>query len=288
MTGSDIKTLTFKIGEQHSISVDQYVQGGQGVRYYSAQNSWTVSSAGSHTFNYQTQYYLTVGTDPDGITPISGGGWNNAGTNVQTSTAPPIINASAGTQYTFMGWMVDGIRQAGNPVSLPIDKPHRVIAKYQVQNQLIVESPGGLGNPQGSRYYDAGSTAQFSVTSPTGFLVQQVFVQWQGDYSGTSPNGSIIMDKPHIVRATWTTSYTQLYMAAAALAVVAVAAFLLWRKRQTGRALVTKPTPPAQDAAPSSESKTGETPAESVTCNSCGATISANLSYCTECGKKLG
>ena len=177
MTGSDIKTLSFPIDSQHSIAVDQYVQGDQGVRYYSAQNTWTVSSAGSHTYNYQTQYYFTVGTDPDGIATVSGSGWYDAGANVQTSSAPQTLNGSAGTQYLFKGWMVDGVLQTGNPISLTLDKPHTTIAKYQTQYQLIVDSPSGLGNPQGSGYFDAGSTAQFSVTSPVGILVQQA-IRW--------------------------------------------------------------------------------------------------------------
>jgi hypothetical protein len=294
MTGSDIKTLTFKIGEQHSISVDQYVQGDQGIRYYSSQNTWTVSSAGSHTFTYQAQYFLTVGTDPDGITRISGGGWNNAGSIIQTGTAPQIVNGSAGTQYLFKGWQVDGVLQpsTSNPQSLTSDKPHRVIAKYQIQYQLVVDSPGGLGRPQGSGYYDAGSTAQFSVTSPTGLLIQQIFARWQGDYSGISPQASIVMDKPHVVRATWTTSYTQLYMAVATLAAVAVSAFLFLLRRRKGRT-VTKPTPPAPPAESKpvvpGEEKPAETPpaAKSVTCSSCGATMPAGLVYCTECGSKF-
>ena len=289
MTGSDIKTLSFKIGSQHSISIDQYVQGDQGVRYYSAQNTWTVSSAGTHTFDYQIQYFFTVATDPDGIATMSGGGWNNAGTNVQTSTAPQIINGSAGSRYMFKGWIVDGVPQPVNvnPISLSLDKPHKIIAKYQIQYQLIMDSPNGLGNPQGAGYYDAGSTAQFGVNSPTGFLVQQVFVQWQGDYSGTSPKGSIVMDKQHIVHATWTTSYTQLYMVAAALVIILVAALLFWRRR-SGRALQTKPTPPAgAEPAPLSEDKSGEDHSESITCNSCGTKMQAGTLHCTNCGAQL-
>lgn len=289
MTGSEIKTLSFKIGSQHSISIDQYIQGDQGVRYYSAQNTWTVSSAGTHTFDYQIQYFFTVATDPDGIATMSGGGWNNAGTNVQTSTAPQIINGSAGSRYMFKGWILDGIPQPVNvnPISVSLDKPHKIIAKYQIQYQLIVDSPAGLGNPQGAGYYDAGSTAQFGVNSPTGLLVQQAFVQWQGDYTSTSPKGSIVMDKQHIVHATWTTSYTQLYMVAAALAIILVAT-LLFLRRRSGRALQTKPTPPAgAEPVPLPEDQSGEDSSESVTCNSCGTSMPAGTLHCTNCGAQL-
>ena len=293
MTGSDIKTLTFALNTQHSVAVDQYVSGDQGVRYYSQLNSWTVGSGGSHTFNYQTQYYFTVATDPDGITPVSGSGWYNAGTAVQTNMAPQTLNGSAGTQYAFKSWQIDGAVQSGNPISITLDKPHKAVAKYQTQYQLTVVSPGGLGDPQGSGYYDAGSTAQFSVTSPNGIIIQQVFVQWQGDVSGTSTQGSIVMDKPHTVNATWTTSYTQLYIVAGALAAVAiVVALFLLRKRQGGGEPVMKPTPPGEGEKPV-EIATSPPEAESkgsgtVTCSNCGATSTSGLAYCTNCGAKLG
>jgi hypothetical protein len=299
MTGSSIQTLSFPLDSQHTVAVDQYVPGDQGVRYYSQQNSWTISSGGSHTFNYQTQYYFTVATDPDGITPVSGTGWYNAGTTVQTSPAPQVLNGSSGTQYAFKGWMTDGALQAGNPVSLTLDKPHNAVAKYQTQYQLVVDSPGGLGTPQGSGYYDAGSTAQFSVTSPNGVLIQQVFVEWQGDFSGTSTQGSIVMDKPHIVHAVWTSSYTQLYLAGGALAVVVVVALLLLRRRHGAGEPVMKPAPPGEGESPPSEgtspptesgSSQTATPESSVsvTCTTCGAASPPGLAFCTNCGAKLG
>ena len=292
MTGSNIQSFSFALNSQHTIAVDQYVSGAQGVRYYSALNSWTVASGGSHTFNYQTQYYFNVATDPDGIMPVTGTGWYNAGTIVQTNTAVQALNGSAGTQYAFKSWTVDGTAQSGNPISITLDGPHKAVAKYQTQYQLTVQSPNGLGSPQGSGFYDAGSTAQFSVTSPNGILIQQVFSQWQGDYSGTSTQGSIIMDKPHAVEATWTTSYIQLYMAVVVFAAVAVVVVLLLLRRKRGKGeTVTKPPPPPEDkgqrveTAPSPEDK-ASTPV-TIICSSCGTPSPPGLAYCTNCGVKL-
>ena len=297
MTGSNIQTFSFALNSQHTIAVDQYVSGDQGVRYYSALNTWNVASGGSHTFTYQTQYYFTVATDPDGIMPVTGTGWYNAGTIVQTNTALQALNGSAGIQYAFKSWTVDGTAQSGNPISITLDKPHKAVAKYQTQYQLTVQSPNGLGSPQGAGFYDAGSTAQFSVTSPTGILIQQVFAQWQGDYSGTSTQGSIVMDKPHTVNATWTTSYTQLYLVCVALAaVVVVVVLLLLRRKRGGGGTVTKPAPPAPSepaegtnqsaqTMPVPEGKAAEPVA--VICSSCGTPSPPGLAYCTNCGVKL-
>ena len=297
MTGSNIQTFSFALSSQHTIALDQYVSGDQGVRYYSALNTWNVASGGSHTFTYETQYYFTVATDPDGIMPVTGSGWYNAGTIVQTNTAAQALNGSAGIQYAFKTWMVDGTAQSGNPLSITLDKPHKAVAKYQTQYLLTVQSPNGLGTPQGSGFYDAGSTAQFSVTSPTGILIQQVFVQWQGDYSGTSTQGSIIMDQPHTVTATWTSSYTQLYLVAvAAAAVIVVIVLLLLRRKRGGSETVTKPPPPGPSepgedktqpvqTMPISEGKSTEP--VSVICSSCGTPSPPGLAYCTNCGVKL-
>ncbi len=153
--GGQIEKLTFKLNTSHTISVDQYVAGDTGVRFYCAQNTLSVTSSGSFTFSYQTQYQFTIDTDPTGVTPVTGGGWFPAGTSVQTSQAPQVVAGGTGTQYAFKGWEVNGTPQSGNPISVTLDKPYTAIAKYTTQYQLVVDS--AYGNPQGSGYYDAGS-----------------------------------------------------------------------------------------------------------------------------------
>jgi hypothetical protein len=232
--GSENKKLSFTIGSSHSIQVDQYASGDTGVRYYCADNTWNVSDAGAHTFNYQIQYQFNLLTDPSGVTPTTGGGWYNDGQTVQTNQAPPTVAGPNGTQYAFKDWELDGAIQSGNQLTVTMNMPHTAVAKYSTQYQLAVDSPSGLGNPQGAGYYDAGSTATFSVTSPVGFLVQQVLVQWQGDYTGTNPQGTVTMDKPKTVHAVWTTSYTQAYIAGGILAVVIIAVAILMMRRGKG------------------------------------------------------
>jgi uncharacterized membrane protein len=43
------------------------------------------------------------------------------------------VSSSSGTQYMFVGWIVDGASRNGNPISLTMNKPHQVTAKYQIQ-----------------------------------------------------------------------------------------------------------------------------------------------------------
>jgi hypothetical protein len=236
---------------------------------------------------------LTVGTNPDGITQVTGGGWYAAGTSTQTSQVAQTIAGGTGTQYLFKGWELDGVLQSGNPLTITLDKPHKAIARYSTQYQLVVDSP--YGSPKGSGFYDAGSTAQFSVTSPTGFLIQQVFVKWQGDFTGTSPQASITMDSPKAVRATWTTSYMQLYIVVAAIAAAAaVAGFLFWRRRKPS-APVMKPPPtkPSEsgtgEPSPgrSGESRLSEVTVDNLKCASCGAAVPSGQTFCHNCGAKM-
>ena len=274
MLGSDVKTLSFKISTQHSISVDQYVQGDTGVRFYAAQNTWTTSSASSHTFSYQAQYLLTVATDPDGITQVSGGGWYNAGTPVPIGQLPQTVNGTSGTRYNLVGWFLDGAAQSGNPLTVTMDKSHKAVAKYETQYQLLIDS--SFGDPKGQGYYTAGSTATFSVTTPWGFPVQQIFLGWQGDYTGTSPQASITMDGPKVLRATWSTSYIPL-IALIVVALAVVAGILFWKKRK-------KPPP---ETKPTPSAAAGEEAAKSVKCASCGTDNSTDQKFCTNCGEKL-
>jgi hypothetical protein len=88
--------------------------------------TFAINAASSITWNWKTQYFLTVGTIPAGITTIPGQGWYDASTSV-TLTAPPV------TSYTFNHWKVDGIsRGTGvNPITVTMDAEHTATAYYE-------------------------------------------------------------------------------------------------------------------------------------------------------------
>lgn len=275
--GGQIQKFTFKLNTSHTVSVDQYISGDTGVRFYCAQNTLNVTSTGSFTFSYQTQYQFTVQTDPNGITQVGGGGWFPAGTPVQTTQAPQTVPGGTGTQYAFKGWQLNGTPATGNPLSITLDKPYMAVAKYSTQYELVVNSP--YGNPQGAGFYDAGTPAQFSVTTPSGFPLQQVFVQWQGDYTGTQPQGSITMTKPETVTALWTTSYLPL-IAILVVAAAIVGGLLFWRSKR-------KPPPETKPTPPPAETTSASPAAGTVKCSKCGTENSAGQNHCTECGQSL-
>ncbi|KYK22302.1 hypothetical protein AYK25_02565 [Thermoplasmatales archaeon SM1-50] len=70
-------------------------------------------------------YYLTVGTDPAGLTTFAEEGWYEQGTDVEV-TAPSIDG------YTFLYWDIDGTNQADgeNPITVTMNSAHTATAHY--------------------------------------------------------------------------------------------------------------------------------------------------------------
>jgi hypothetical protein len=101
-----------------------------------ASTTFTISQPSSITWNWKTQYYLTVKTDPSGITTISGEGWYNETTSA-TLTAPPV------TSYQFVYWDVDGTSQGNgtNPIAVTMNAPHTATAHYTATQLVVTISP---------------------------------------------------------------------------------------------------------------------------------------------------
>ena len=95
------------------------------------------------------------------------------------------------------------------------------------------------------------------------------------------------MDKQHIVHATWTTSYTQLYMVAAVVGDYSGSCITLLAQT-VGKSVTNKTNPTRRcRTSPLSEDKSGEDHSESITCNSCGTKMQAGTLHCTNCGAQL-
>lgn len=112
--------------------------------------TFTINQASSITWNWKTQYYLTVKTDPAGIVAILGEGWYDEATSVAL-TAPAVQN------YTFTYWDVDGVSRGNgvNPISVPMDVPHTATAHYtSLPNPLSVSiNPPSATIPLGASVF---------------------------------------------------------------------------------------------------------------------------------------
>ena len=157
------------------------------------------------------RYYLTVKTDPEGVTTIPGENWYSEGTEVQL-TAPDTVPVSTGVRYKFNSWDVDGeLQGAGvNPITVVMDANHTATAHYVLEYYLTVSSP--FGTVGGEGWYQSGSTAY--ATLDTGLIdhengTRRVFTSWSGDASGTNyaQSDPITMDGPKTAVANWKTQY---------------------------------------------------------------------------------
>jgi glycoprotein endo-alpha-1,2-mannosidase len=175
------------------------------------------------------QFYLNVKSEPQNVVNILGEGWYDAGSRVPVE-ADAVIVLGEGIRAVFIEWVFDGIRIPENRISIIMDGPKAAIAKYKIQYYLAVESV--YGGPQGEGWYDAGSVATFSVTTPVGTIIQQVFTGWSGDSKATTPTSTIVMDGPKRVVASWRTDYTNLYILIITISSLAIALVGLRVKRK--------------------------------------------------------
>lgn len=209
LSGGSSVTLTLSVNNNpHAILVDSYVQGsGNGTRYYEKDTVWGVSSPGSHAFNYTAQYFLSVKT---AFSSAIGQTWYNAG-----STAHAILNAQQigegqGTRNIFTGWSGDatGTQLTSNDVIM--DGPKVAIANWKTQFFLTVESnPENVSGLMGSGWYDSGVEANFSaglVASATS-NTRLEFDHWSGEYTGQQSTGTVLMDRPKTVTASYIVQY---------------------------------------------------------------------------------
>lgn len=89
-------------------------------------------------------YYLTVRTDPIGITTIPGQGSYAQYSNV-TLTAPATVNVTSTSSYRFTYWDVDGASRGSgvNPITVYMNANHTATAHY-IQQYLVTFSQTGL------------------------------------------------------------------------------------------------------------------------------------------------
>jgi len=225
----------------------------------STSKQWSITVIASYKASYQTTWYylgskggyrsfsvliytksqVSLKTSPSEVARYAkmlGEGEYDSEAMV-TLKVDKIVQGASGTRYVFMFWIVDGRRYDTEAPTIRVDRRQvTATAEFKVQHQLVVKSE--FGNSQGSGWYDAGSTAAFSVTSPVGFGIQQIFERWSGDSSSTSPQSTIVMNSPKTVVAVWRPDYTVLIIIVLGVVggSVAVIGFMVYSRRRKAAA----------------------------------------------------
>ena len=101
--------------------------------------TFTITQPSTITWNWKTQYYLTVMTSPGGIASLSGNGWYD-------SSAPVTIMAPAVSGYNFTKWDVDGTPMGAgvSTIIVTMNAPHVATADY-AGPPYIPPAPSSVG-----------------------------------------------------------------------------------------------------------------------------------------------
>jgi hypothetical protein len=150
---------------------------------------------------WQTQYYLTVGTVPSGLAVISGQDWYDENQKV-TLTAPSVSG------YSFTYWDVDGVPQTTglNPLTVNMNGPHTATAHYaRIFTLTIITTSGGSTTPSPGAYtFNEGSTVQVTAVANSSYL----FDHWELDGAkvGSANPYTVLMNADHTLKATFVRS----------------------------------------------------------------------------------
>lgn len=136
--------------------------------------------------HYIKQYKLTVISDHSSPVPAVGEHWYDEG-KVIVLSVNSTENQSDDLRYRCCGWSGTGsVPEEGtdNLLNFTILSPSSIEWKWKTQYYLTVKTdPEGLDHPSGEGWYDNGTYALISVSSPTGgdgILMRYRFQNWRG------------------------------------------------------------------------------------------------------------
>jgi len=235
-----------------TFSITSPVGGGEGIRYIF--NSWIGDFAGGSatgtvamnapktvTATWKTQFLLTV--DPRGGQVDKATQWLDSGTSVSVTAQSPCSVVEKKSRLVFAGWQSYATGTL-TTVTLVMDGPKTLIATWRSQYYLTVETKHGTASGEG--WYDDGFTAEFSVPPempidpPLGSLGgKYVFSGWTGDSTANTPRATILMDRAHVVAASWTSDYSMVatffVILTAMVATLAVFIFFTTNTKRLGK-----------------------------------------------------
>jgi hypothetical protein len=179
--------------------------------------SLTVSTFGSVTGNYKTQFYLTVSSPYGSPSPTSG--WFDSGTPITASVTSPWTGPT-GTRYVCTGWSGTGsVPPTGTTtsVSFTINQPSSITWNWKTQYLLTVltdpaglspqpsRNPAGEAGPTNGWWYDATTSVTLTAQTVSGYTFTYWDVNGISQGSGVNPI-TVNMNGPYTATAHYTTA----------------------------------------------------------------------------------
>jgi hypothetical protein len=252
----------YDAGSSITASVNSPISGPTGTRYVctgwtgtgsvpasgtGTSAAFTLNAPSSITWNWKTQYLLTVVTIPAGLSPQptrnpsgeagpANGWWYDASTSVT-------LTAQSVTGYNFDYWDVDGASQGTGVATITVvmNAPHTATAHYTqvVTYKLKIETTtGGTTNPAPGTYtYAAGTQVQVTANPSSGY----VFDHWElnGTNVGTTTTYTVTMNANYVLKAFFKTAPTP-----PTVSISPMTASILLGQQVTFTSTVTGGTPP--------------------------------------------
>jgi len=195
----------------------------------SPSNAIVMNGPKAATANWKTQYYLSMVTDPPGVTSPSGAGWYEPGTNATIST-PAFVDITPGSsRYRFNGWTTSNITEIADPTRSPttalMDEAKTITANYAVQYNVSFSQSGvgidfagtivtvdvGQYNTTSlphQTWWDNGSSHTFSFSSPLIVTANSKQYVWDSTSGiSTLQSGSLTVTASGNVKGNYQTQY---------------------------------------------------------------------------------
>jgi hypothetical protein len=214
----------FDSGTGINESVTSPVSGGSGTQYvctgWTGSGSvpgsgsasyvvFTITQASSITWNWKTQYYLTVNSAYD---TLGGAGWYDSGSVAYATLSSGTVSGGSGVQHVFTGWSGDASGSGLTSNGIIMDAAKTATANWKTQYYFTVSSAYDSPTPL-SGWFDSGTEITAGVTSPSAGPsgTQYACTGWSGTGSappsGSSTTVTFFITQPSNITWNWKTQY---------------------------------------------------------------------------------
>jgi len=206
--GESYKLTKLDPDTSSTVSVDNYVtpSGRTDIRYKAESSSATVSAGINQVlFTYYPEYDITIGSDPAGITSVTGSGWYREGRPLNIS-APTEVAKDAESQYRFSYWLTPSGEKISSPtLNTVVTSAGKYVASYDLYYRLTVDSK--YGNTAGGGWQKAGTIAKWSV-APEEVAMPGIAGFFGGKFRALLTSGSVLVEGPKAVSVQWDPDYS--------------------------------------------------------------------------------
>ena len=168
----------FDSGSSVTDSVSSTAAGSTGVQYvclgWSGQGNapatgqssaftFTINAPSAVSWNWQTQYYLTVSS---AYGTASGSGWYNAGSSEYATISPTVLSDSQGT-HTFTDWSGDASGTTSSSNLINMNGPKTATANWQTQPAATTSATPTPVPTENPTQTPTSTPTEFPTSSPT-------------------------------------------------------------------------------------------------------------------------